>query len=66
MIDEFEQQDPNDALVSTLALERKMNTFFRLDSLSVIARLQDDFPDIGDNPDPQTVFLALRELRNRW
>jgi hydroxyacylglutathione hydrolase len=43
-----------------------MNTFFRLDSPSVIEKLQDDFPDIGDSPDPKTVFLKLRELRNSW
>ena len=66
MIEQYEDQDPADALVTTLAQERRMNTFFRLDSPSVIARLQQDFPEIGDSPDPRTVFLKLRELRNRW
>jgi len=66
MISEYENQDPADALVTTLAQEREMNTFFRLDSPSVIARLAEDFPDIGDRPDPRTVFLKLRELRNSW
>ena len=66
MISEYENQDPADALVTTLAQEREMNTFFRLDSPSVIARLAEDFPEIGDNPDPRTVFLKLRELRNSW
>ena len=66
MIADYEDQDPADALVTTLAREREMNTFFRLDSPSVIARLQDDFPEIGDNPDARTVFLKLRELRNKW
>ena len=66
MIREYENQDPADALVTTLAQEREMNTFFRLDSPSVIARLAEDFPEIGDNPDPRTVFLKLRELRNSW
>jgi hydroxyacylglutathione hydrolase len=66
MIDKYENQDPADALVTTLAQEREMNTFFRLDSPSVIARLQKDFPEIGDSPDPRTVFLKLRELRNSW
>ncbi|MDH3749208.1 MAG: hydroxyacylglutathione hydrolase, partial [Gammaproteobacteria bacterium] len=56
----------NDALVTTLAQEREVNTFFRLDSPSVIARLQEQFPEIGDNPDARTVFLKLRELRNAW
>jgi hydroxyacylglutathione hydrolase len=66
MIDQYENQDPAHALVTTLALERRMNTFFRLDSPSVIAKLQADFPGIGDQPDPRTVFLKLRELRNAW
>jgi hydroxyacylglutathione hydrolase len=66
MIDQYEDQDPSDALVTTLAQERQMNTFFRLDSPSVISRLQSDFPEIGDQPDRRTVFLKLRELRNSW
>ena len=66
MILDYEKQDPADALVTTLAQERDMNTFFRLDSPSVIARLREDFPDIGDQPDGRTVFLKLRELRNSW
>ena len=66
MIGDYENQDPADALVTTLAQEREMNTFFRLDSRSVIARLREDFPEIGDDPDPRTVFLKLRELRNSW
>ena len=62
----YENQDPADALVTNLAQEREVNTFFRLDSPSVIARLQAQFPEIGDNPDPKSVFLKLRELRNTW
>lgn len=66
MLAKYESQDPENALVTTLFDERQINTFFRLDSPDVIAGLQHDFPDIGDNPDPRTVFLALRELRNQW
>jgi hydroxyacylglutathione hydrolase len=66
MLDTYENQDPADALVTTLAQEREMNTFFRLDSPSVIARLQEQFPEIGASPDERTVFLKLRELRNAW
>ena len=66
MLRDYADQDPDDALVTTLAQEREMNTFFRLDSPSVIARLREDFPEIGDDPDPRTVFLKLRELRNSW
>lgn len=59
-------QDTNDPLVSTLGLEKEVNTFFRLHSPSVIKRLRDEFSDFPDDPDPKTVFLKLRELRNRW
>jgi len=66
MLDQYRDQDPDDALVTTLAMEREINTFFRLDSRSVIARLQEEFPTIGDAPSPRDVFLKLRELRNSW
>ncbi|MDH3338977.1 MAG: hydroxyacylglutathione hydrolase, partial [Gammaproteobacteria bacterium] len=66
MLSRFENQDPNDALVTTLAQERQVNTFFRLDSPSLIGRLHEEFPEIGDSPDARTVFLKLRELRNSW
>ena len=66
MLDAYRNQDPDDALVTTLAQEREMNTFFRLQSPSVIARLVEEFPEVGDSPDPKTVFLKLRELRNAW
>ena len=66
LLDQVEDQNPDDALVSTLALEKDINTFFRLRSPSVIARLREAFPDLPDNPDAKTVFLKLRELRNTW
>jgi hydroxyacylglutathione hydrolase len=61
-----ENQDPDAALVTTLGQEKQINTFFRLQSPTVIARLRDDFPELGDEPSPEQVFLALRELRNHW
>jgi hydroxyacylglutathione hydrolase len=66
MLPQMERQDTSKALVTTLALEREINTFFRLTSPSVIRRLREAFPDLPDNPDSKTVFLRLRELRNRW
>jgi hydroxyacylglutathione hydrolase len=66
LLDEVKDQDTNNALVSTLAQEKDINTFFRLHSPSVIARLREAFPDLPDDPDPRTVFLKLRELRNSW
>ncbi|MCH7796446.1 MAG: hydroxyacylglutathione hydrolase, partial [Proteobacteria bacterium] len=66
LLGEVENQDPNQALVSTLGLEKEINTFFRLHSPSVIARLREAFPDLPEEPDEKTVFLKLRELRNSW
>ena len=59
-------RDPEDALISTLGLEKEINTFFRLANPSVIARLRDTVPGLPESPDPMTVFLKLRELRNDW
>jgi len=59
-------QDPDNALVSTLGLEKEINTFFRLHNPSVIAGLRERFPDLPDEPDPKTVFVKLRDLRNSW
>ena len=66
MLADYAQQDPEDALVTSLADEREVNTFFRLDSESVIERLRLIYPDIGDRHSALDVFLKLRELRNNW
>ncbi|MGI9272715.1 MAG: hydroxyacylglutathione hydrolase [Woeseiaceae bacterium] len=66
LLESCKNQDPNDALVTTLAQERQINTFFRLDSTSVKARLHEQFPEMGEHPDERSVFLKLRELRNSW
>lgn len=66
LLEQARQQDPHQALVTTLAQEREINTFFRLQSPSVIARLRESFPDLPEQPSPKEVFLKLRELRNNW
>jgi hydroxyacylglutathione hydrolase len=58
--------DPAHAMVTTLADEKRINTFFRLASPSLIARLREAFPDLDESPPPREVFLRLRELRNGW
>ncbi len=59
-------RDPDQNLVTTIGEEREINTFFRLTSPSLIERLREAFPDLDAEPEPRTVFLRLRELRNRW
>ncbi len=59
-------QNTDDAMVSTMAIEKEINTFFRLHSPTVIRKLQEAFSDMPEKPDAKTVFLKLRELRNEW
>ncbi len=66
MLAQYAGQDPDEALVTTMAQEKNINTFFRLQSPSVIEKLVQEFPEIGDSPDAKAVFLKLRELRNSW
>ncbi len=66
MMETYKTQDPDDAVVTTLGQEKEINTFFRLQNASVVAKLASDFPELGDSPDARSVFLKLRELRNSW
>jgi len=66
LLDRARHHDPAAAVVTTLGQEKRINTFLRLQNPTVIARLREAFPDIGAAPDPRTVFVKLRELRNRW
>ncbi|MEM7172009.1 MAG: hydroxyacylglutathione hydrolase [Pseudomonadota bacterium] len=66
LLKEIDGQDTNNAMISSLGLEKEINTFFRLHNPTVIKRLQEAFPDLPEDPDPKTVFLKLRELRNSW
>jgi hydroxyacylglutathione hydrolase len=58
--------EPAAAAVTTLAEEKRINSFFRLQNPQVIARLREKFPDLGEHPSGRDVFVKLRELRNRW
>ncbi|MBO6783686.1 MAG: MBL fold metallo-hydrolase [Alphaproteobacteria bacterium] len=66
LLSDVEGQDPDNALVTTLGIERKVNTFMRLDSPGVIEGIKDKFPELGNSPGEEDVFLGLRTLRNDW
>ena len=66
LLEAVKDQDPGQALVTNLALEKEVNTFFRLHNPTVIARLREAFPDFPETPDARDVFLGLRSLRNDW
>ncbi len=58
--------DPARPFVSDIRTEKKINTFFRLNSVEIIEKLQAETPDFSAQPTPRDVFLRLRELRNKW
>jgi len=62
----LEHQSPHDAYVSTMADERIINSFLRLDNPSIIRELRQSFPEMSKTPDKREVFIALRSLRNHW
>ena len=66
MLGLFQDQDPDNAKVTTMAEEREINTFFRLESPTLVAKLAEEYPELGDRPDAKATFLKLRELRNSW
>lgn len=66
MIDNAEKQDPHNATITNLGLEKEINAFFRLTNPSLIATLRESCPDLSDQPTPREVFVKLRELRNHW
>lgn len=66
LLEHYRDQDPDAALITTMQQEKEINTFFRLQSPTVVQRLVQAFPEMGDNPDARAVFLKLRELRNSW
>jgi hydroxyacylglutathione hydrolase len=58
--------DPESARITTLGEEKRVNAFFRLQNPELVSKLRERFPEIGEHPDARTVFVKLRELRNRW
>jgi len=66
LLPEVTGQDPATGRVTTMGEEKRINTFLRLSSPSVIAALRRAFAGLPENPDPKTVFVKLRELRNKW
>jgi hydroxyacylglutathione hydrolase len=62
----IQQWNGEQHFVSNIAMERQVNSFFRLDSAMIIDTLKAQFPNLSESPTEQEVFLRLRELRNSW
>ena len=66
LLKKVKNQDHENPFVSTINIEKDVNTFFRLNSPSLIAQLKENIPTLPKNPCPKEVFLQLRALRNNW
>jgi hydroxyacylglutathione hydrolase len=66
LLAEVEGLEGIDAPVTTLGQEKAINTFFRLREPNVIDALREIFCDLPAEPSEKSVFLRLRDLRNRW
>ncbi len=66
MLDRLRGQDPHNAYITTMADERRINSFFRLTNPGIIQKLQQENFSLSNSPEPREVFKALRQLRNHW
>lgn len=66
LLDQVISQDPNNPFVTTIAVEKQINCFLRLDNAEIIANLKTSLPEFPRQPTAKDVFLALRALRNHW
>jgi len=64
LLTKVEAETPEDRTVTTMAIEKKMNPFFRLDNEEIISALKTEFPD--QELDAESVFTSLRSLRDKW
>ncbi|OUU80834.1 MAG: hydroxyacylglutathione hydrolase [Gammaproteobacteria bacterium TMED78] len=66
MLDRVSNQDPNYPFVTNIGIEKKINTFFRLNEKLIIENIVKLDPEIKNKLNKKNIFLALRELRNNW
>lgn len=66
LLEDALDMDPESPIVTTVAQERLINTFFRLEEREIIDKLCEEDPAVAPNASPRSVFLKLRELRNHW
>ena len=66
MLPAMEKQDTNQPLVTTLGARDGDQHLLPADQPDRHRELREAFPDLPDKPDQKTVFLKLRELRNKW
>lgn len=60
-----QKHNPHAAMITTLGQEKQYNPFFRLDNLSIIEKIRAEIPNLKLNT-PEDIFVALRNLRDKW
>lgn len=66
LLNEVAGRDPSLMPVTTLAEEKKVNTFMRLRSSELISHLRQQRSELSEAPTAPQVFAQLRALRNSW
>ena len=66
LLEQALDMNPADPIVTSVAQERLINTFFRLEEREIIDKLCEEDSAMAPNASPRSVFLKLRELRNHW
>lgn len=66
LLEKIKDQDPHNAFITNLAIEKNINTFFRLDNKEIINNLSNKISNFTKNPTNKDVFIGLREVRNSW
>ena len=64
LLAQVNDQTADNRMVTTMALEKKMNPFFRLDNSQIIGSLKQKDPQ--QKEDPESVFTGLRQIRDHW
>ena len=64
LLDQVIDQRPAPRLVTTMSVEKKMNPFFRLGNQQIIKTLKAQLNDT--KTDPESVFISLRSVRDKW
>lgn len=64
LLAEAEKQTPNGRMVTTLAIEKKINPFFRLDNPEIVETLKNEMDD--QQMDAKSIFVSLRKMRDIW
>tara|TARA_B100001057_G_scaffold472398_1_gene535668 strand:+ start:4089 stop:4880 length:792 start_codon:yes stop_codon:yes gene_type:complete len=66
ILKKIRNQDPSNPFLTTIKIEKEINVFFRLNNPSIISKIKEKFPELGEITDRRIIFIKLRELRDQW